>query len=144
MNTKTKEQVQEYFKNAKVIKDKYGDVISYNQFNLNNIFSTTLGGWIVKFNNTDNEIMLYSNTSEKYAEIIEYKEPIKETPEHYDNSTCTLYKIAEVRNWNPYLFDIVKRLERSEKKGEFESDLNKSKVVIDLWLSEKDKDLKIK
>ena len=57
-------------------------------------------------------------------------------PKHYNNDKGTLYKIAEERGWNSYLFDIVKRLERSEKKGEFESDLNKSKVVIDLWLKE--------
>ena len=57
-------------------------------------------------------------------------------PKHYNNDNGTLYKIAKERGWGPYLFDIVKRLERSEKKGEFESDLNKSKVVIDLWLKE--------
>jgi len=57
-------------------------------------------------------------------------------PKHYDNTNGSLYKVATERGWNSYLFDIVKRLERSEKKGEFESDLNKSKVVIDLWLKE--------
>ena len=57
-------------------------------------------------------------------------------PKHYNNDKGTLYKVAEERGWSSYLFDIVKRLERSEKKGEFESDLNKSKVVIDLWLKE--------
>ena len=57
-------------------------------------------------------------------------------PAHYDNGNGSLYLIAEQRGWNPYLFDIVKRLERSGKKGEFESDLNKSKVVIDIWLKE--------
>ena len=59
-----------------------------------------------------------------------------EAPKHYNNENGTLYKIATQRGWNPYLFDIVKRLERSDKKGEFESDLNKSKLVIDLWLKE--------
>ena len=59
-----------------------------------------------------------------------------EAPKHYDNTKGSLYKIAKEREWNPYLFDIVKRLERSEKKGEFTDDLNKSKFVIDLWLSE--------
>jgi len=59
-----------------------------------------------------------------------------EAPKHYDNSKGTLYKVAQERNWNPYLFDIVKRLERSEKKGEFESDLKKSILVIELWLKE--------
>ena len=59
-----------------------------------------------------------------------------EAPKHYDNSKGTLYKVAEERGWNSYLFDIVKRLERANKKGEFESDLKKSKLVIDLWLKE--------
>ena len=58
------------------------------------------------------------------------------TPKHYDNSNGTLYKVAEERGWNAYVFDIVKRLERSEKKGEFESDLKKSIAVIELWLKE--------
>jgi hypothetical protein len=66
------------------------------------------------------------------------------TPKHYDNTLCTLYKIAEARNWSPYLFDIVKRLERAEKKGEFNQDLEKSKTVIDLWLSERNKELNLK
>tara|TARA_B110000902_G_C13885356_1_gene428359 strand:+ start:59 stop:376 length:318 start_codon:yes stop_codon:yes gene_type:complete len=59
-----------------------------------------------------------------------------EVPEHYNNDNGTLYKVAEQRGWSSYLFDIVKRLERSEKKGEFTKDLQKSKLVIDLWLSE--------
>jgi hypothetical protein len=57
-------------------------------------------------------------------------------PKHYNNDNGTLYKVAEERGWNSYLFDIVKRLERAEKKGEFKTDLEKSKVVIDLWLKE--------
>jgi hypothetical protein len=61
-----------------------------------------------------------------------------QVPKHYDNTKGSLYKIANERGWNPYLFDIVKRLERSEKKGEFIHDLNKSKLVIDLWLNETD------
>lgn len=63
------------------------------------------------------------------------------TPKHYNNEICTLYKIAETRGWNTYLFDIVKRLERANKKGEFESDLEKSKLVIDLWLKENEKEI---
>lgn len=59
-----------------------------------------------------------------------------EVPKHYNNDKGSLYKIAIERGWNAYLFDIVKRLERANKKGEFETDLNKSKLVIDLWLKE--------
>ena len=59
-----------------------------------------------------------------------------DTPKHYDNSKGTLYKVAQERGWNPYLFDIVKRLERADKKGEFDSDLDKSINVIKLWKNE--------
>lgn len=58
------------------------------------------------------------------------------TPKHYDNTKGTLYKVADERGWNPYLFDIVKRLERADKKGEFKQDLEKSINVIKLWLNE--------
>lgn len=64
------------------------------------------------------------------------KESIK-TPSHYDNSKGTLYKVAQERGWNPYLFDIVKRLERAEKKGVFDEDLEKSIAVIQLWKKER-------
>jgi hypothetical protein len=63
-----------------------------------------------------------------------------ETPKHYDNGNGTLYKVADERGWNPYLFDIVKRLERADKKGEFETDLKKSIAVIQLWLEESKKE----
>ena len=68
-----------------------------------------------------------------------YLDETIETPKHYDNSKGTLYKVATERNWNPYLFDVVKRLERAEKKGEFKSDLEKSINVIKLWLQEYEK-----
>lgn len=58
------------------------------------------------------------------------------TPSHYDNSKGTLYKVATERGWNAYLFDIVKRLERSNKKGCFKEDLEKTIAVIQLWLKE--------
>ena len=65
-----------------------------------------------------------------------YLDETLETPKHYDNSKGTLYKVATERGWNSYLFDIIKRLERAEKKGEFKSDLEKSINVIKLWLKE--------
>ena len=68
-------------------------------------------------------------------DIVEYKEELN-TPKHYDNTKGTLYKVAQERGWNTYLFDIVKRLERAEKKGEFNQDLEKSINVIKLWQNE--------
>lgn len=87
-------------------------------------------------NNKNRNILIYKEG--KWAEIISYKEEI-ETPKHYDNSKGTLYKVATERGWNSYLFDIVKRLERAEKKGEFKTDLEKSINVIKLWLQEYEK-----
>jgi len=54
---------------------------------------------------------------------------------HYNNDKGSLYKVAEDRGWNSYQFDIVKRIDRALKKGEFSTDLEKTKVVIDLWLN---------
>jgi hypothetical protein len=85
-------------------------------------------------------VNIYDGKVKKYAEIISYKEAEITTPAHYNNEKGTLYKVASERGWNSYLFDIVKRLERAEKKGEFETDLKKSIAVIQLWLKEKNND----
>ena len=55
------------------------------------------------------------------------------TPEHYDNEKGSLYKIAVDRNWNAYQFDAVKRIDRCEKKGEFENDINKTIEVLKMY-----------
>ena len=61
-----------------------------------------------------------------------------EIPKHYNNDNGSLYKIAEERGWNAYQFDIIKRIDRALKKGEFVSDLEKTKTVIDIWLNERE------
>ena len=77
-----------------------------------------------------NQFLMIEETSEETSEI--------NTPKHYDNSKGTLYKIAQERGWNAYLFDCVKRLERAEKKGNFKEDLEKTIAVIQLYLKEYD------
>lgn len=57
-------------------------------------------------------------------------------PEHYDNSNGSLYLLAEQHNLNSYEFDIIKRIIRCRKKGQFKQDLEKTKFVIDLYLKE--------
>ena len=59
-----------------------------------------------------------------------------ETPSHYDNTNGTIYKVQKERGWNAYVFDIVKRLERAEKKGEFLSDIDKCIKVLELYRDE--------
>jgi hypothetical protein len=60
----------------------------------------------------------------------------QQTPKHYDNSKGSLYKFAEDQNLNSYEFDIIKRIIRSRKKGNFREDLEKTKFLIDLYLAE--------
>ena len=66
---------------------------------------------------------------------MEYKDDLN-TPNYYDNTNGSLYKVAQQRGWNSYLFDIVKRLERAEKKGEFDKDLEKTINLIKLYRNE--------
>ena len=55
---------------------------------------------------------------------------------HYDNTKGSLYKVGSERNWNPYLFDVVKRLERGGKKDPLKQEIEKSIDVLKIWLSE--------
>jgi hypothetical protein len=55
---------------------------------------------------------------------------------HYDNSNGSLYKFAEDKDLNSYEFDIIKRVIRCRKKGNFIEDLEKTKFLIDLYLQE--------
>lgn len=59
-----------------------------------------------------------------------------ETPKHYDNSKGTLYSFCEDKNLNSYEFDIIKRVIRCRKKGNFVEDLEKTKLLIDLYIKE--------
>jgi hypothetical protein len=126
------ERVKEHFKNAKEVRC-LADGNVYKIKDDTTYCAVTF--WCLDINSYG--VRLYAHG--KFAEIISYKEEIT-TPEHYNNENGTLYKVAAQRNWNPYLFDIVKRLERADKKGEFESDLNKSIAVIQLWLKESKND----
>ena len=62
-----------------------------------------------------------------------------ETPDYYDNSKGSLYQFAEHHKLNAYEFDIIKRITRCRKKGNFEEDLKKTIAVIELYLKEYEK-----
>lgn len=148
--TPTLEEVKEYFKNAKEVKCLCNGEIYSTKAMIEDFYYNESTGWwfdVLLFEDTRMDVFVWDELENKFAEIISYKEqPIDggscindfKTPKHYDNSKGTLYKVATERGWNPYLFDIVKRLERSEKKGEFKTDLEKSINVIKLWLQEND------
>lgn len=57
---------------------------------------------------------------------------------HYNNENGSLYKIQQQRNWNSYLFDVVKRLERFDKKDQPIVEILKSIGVLALQIQEQD------
>ena len=57
-------------------------------------------------------------------------------PNHYNNDKGSLYKFAEEQGLNAYEFDLIKRIVRCRKKGQFKEDLEKTKFLIDLYIKE--------
>lgn len=57
-------------------------------------------------------------------------------PNHYNNENGSLYLFSEQHKLNAWEFDIIKRIVRCRKKGNFIEDLEKTKLVIDLYLKE--------
>ena len=55
---------------------------------------------------------------------------------HYDNSKGSLYKFAEDHNLNAWEFDILKRVVRCRKKGQFIEDIDKTIEVLKLYKKE--------
>ena len=111
------------------------------------------GGYLTSYNAppksivycvSESEIYLLKDDAEnKYSvtnSSIEFGKPIHSSIEsispHYDNSNGSLYLFAQQHNLNAWEFDIIKRIVRCRKKGDFEKDLQKTKVVIDLYLKE--------
>lgn len=142
METKipTLEEVKAYFKNAKEVRCLSDNKI-YNIENIKRDFHFFYYGniWINTF---EAPILMFDNTNNKYAEIISYKEEMPEnigqleTPKHYDNSKGSIYQFCENQKLNSYEFDIIKRVVRCRKKGNFKEDLEKTKHLIDLYLKE--------
>jgi hypothetical protein len=61
---------------------------------------------------------------------------MSELSKHYDNTHGSLYLFAERHQLNAWEFDLVKRIVRCRKKGQWLNDLRKSKEVIDLYMKE--------
>jgi len=57
-------------------------------------------------------------------------------PSHYNNDNGSLYKFAQDHNLNAWEFDLVKRIVRCRKKGQFQEDMEKTKNLINLYLKE--------
>lgn len=83
--------------------------------------------WIVNDKGQEQQF----DTVESYFEVVTDNAPL-----YYNNEKGSLYKFAEDHGLNAYEFDLVKRLVRCRKKGNFVQDLEKTKFLIDLYLKE--------
>jgi len=52
---------------------------------------------------------------------------------HYNNDNGSIYKFCNDHNLNPWEADMIKRIVRCRKKGQFAEDLDKTKDLIDLY-----------
>jgi len=59
-----------------------------------------------------------------------------DAPKYYNNDNGSLYLFAEQHGLNAWEFEIIKRVVRCRKKGEFISDLEKTIKVIEIYLKE--------
>lgn len=59
-----------------------------------------------------------------------------QTPKHYDNSKGSIYQFCENQKLNSYEFEVIKRIVRCRKKGEFLSDIKKTIQVLEIYLQE--------
>ena len=71
----------------------------------------------------------------KQGETIDFEGDSIHTQKHYTGKD-SLYKFASDWELNAYEFDILKRIVRCRRKGNFEQDLQKTKDVIDIYLKE--------
>jgi hypothetical protein len=61
---------------------------------------------------------------------------MSELSKHYDNTHGSLYLFAERHQLNAWESDLIKRIVRCRKKGQWHSDLIKTKELIDLYIDE--------
>ena len=96
---------------------------------------------LIKFNKEFSEILnqpgyIMTEKDESEVKIINPSDEVFNPQPHYDNSKGSLYKVGTERGWNPYLFDVVKRLERGGKKDPLKQEIQKSIDVLKIWLNE--------
>ena len=87
----------------------------------------------------------HENPSEKQTESLMYTfqnetaEDLPNIKQYYDNSKGSIYKFCNDQSLNAWEFDLIKRIVRCRKKGQFKEDLEKTKILIDLYLNEYEK-----
>jgi hypothetical protein len=120
-------------------------IIKGNWYECVNAFPNGVGWFKVGkkyFSNLKNSLYSEKNVNCHVSFYEEYFKLTTNTPGHYDNTNGSLYKFCEEQKLNSYEFDLIKRIMRCRKKGQFEADLQSTKVLIDLYLQEYETDKK--
>lgn len=115
-----------------IVKEKSFQYLTYGKaYRVNNVDSRHF----TITNNAGIEVVYDFKEFYSYFKFPE-SESTDEAPKHYDNSNGSLYLFADKQGLNTWEFDIVKRIVRCRKKGNFREDLEKTKFLIDLYLKE--------
>ena len=61
---------------------------------------------------------------------------MKEESKYYDNTNGSLYKFAQDNKLNAWEFDVIKRIVRCRKKGQWLSDIDKTIKIVELYEKE--------
>jgi len=147
MKTPTLQEVKLYFKNAKEVISTQCSNFNLCDYDLDKAYIDEEVQAVCVDLKVHSDIgpenkHLYDYEYNQYAKIISYKdEPIGnaeqlQTPNHYDNSKGSLYQFCENQQLNSYEFEIIKRVVRCRKKGEFISDIEKTIKVLQIYLQE--------
>lgn len=99
------------------------------------VLETYNGKRLVKDNDRQNAFV-FDDEVEIVQENEKKEDSVIKSPDYYDNSKISIYQIAEHHKLNSYEFDLIKRIIRCRKKGDFLNDLNKSKTLIDIYIKE--------
>ena len=92
------------------------------------------GGYLTSYNVPSKHITHFVSESEIYLLGKKMKNESKYS--HYNNTRGSLYLFAKNHDLNAWEFDILKRVVRCRKKGQFKQDLEKTIEVIRLYLEE--------
>lgn len=80
-------------------------------------------------------------TEQEFIDFMEFptEKEVFNPQQHYINDPKTfrsLFELSHILELNEWEFDILKRLVRCRKKGQFKEDLQKIKDTIDIYLNE--------
>jgi hypothetical protein len=122
---------------------KEGDFLKYKggilDEDLSNYIITNKSYKIIDIGSNHIDLLLENNwlwsfSIEEIQEMFSYEFGKKDI--HYDNTNGSLYLFANQHELNAYEFDVIKRIVRCRKKGQFRDDLEKTIRVIELYLKE--------